>query len=89
MKERSDDDVDWEVWKKAAKKWLRASKALKEAKETIVELAQEKSCYGAGIKYLHAFKRGRVSYDKVPELKGVDLEPYRGPGFFTNTVSAI
>jgi hypothetical protein len=77
------------AWKRAAKAWLDAKVVLDAAKDKILALAKEESCYGAGVKHLRSFEAGRVAYAKVPELKGVDLTPYRGAGFFKTTVSKI
>lgn len=84
MKERRDA-----AWKKAAAKWLEAKAAMDGAKDKILALGGEESCYGAGVKFLRNFKAGNVEYAKIPELKGVDLEKYRRPGHFESRVSAI
>lgn len=84
MKERRDA-----AWKKAAAAWLEASAAINAAKDKIIELAKAESCYGAGVKHLRTPQAGRVDYAKVPELAGVDLEPYRGASGFRTTISAI
>ncbi|MDQ3562853.1 MAG: S49 family peptidase [Pseudomonadota bacterium] len=75
MKERRDA-----AWKKAAAAWLEASAAIDAAKAKIIELAKAESCYGAGVKHQRTPQAGRVDYTKVPELDGVDLEPYPGRG---------
>ena len=77
------------AWKRAAKAWLDAKVVFDAAKDKILALAKEESCYGAGVKHLRTFQAGRVSYAEVPELKGVDLAPYRGAGGFKSTVSKI
>lgn len=84
MKERRDT-----AWKKAAAAWLEASTAIDAAKDQIIKLAKAESCYGAGVKHLRTPQAGRVDYAKIPQLEGVDLEPYRGAGGFRTTVSAI
>jgi putative phage-type endonuclease len=54
---------------------------LEEQKEQIrvklFEMSQGKNICGAYTKLTHFFKRGAISYDKIPELKQVDLEQYR------------
>lgn len=84
MKERRDT-----AWKKAAAAWLGASAAIDAAKAKIIELAKMESCYGAGVKHLRTPQAGRVDYANIPELAGVDLEPYRGASGFRTTISAI
>ena len=77
------------AWKRAAKAWLDAEAVFVAAKDKILALAKEESCYGAGVKHLRSLQAGKVAYAKVPELKGVDLTPYRGADFFKTTVSKI
>lgn len=84
MKERKDT-----AWRRAAKMWLEADAAMQAAKDKILALAGEESCYGAGVKHQRTPRAGNVQYDKVPELKGVDLDHYRRPGYFQTTISAI
>jgi hypothetical protein len=33
---------------------------------------------GSGIKLCHSVRKGAIDYKKIPELKSVDLEKYRG-----------
>lgn len=77
------------AWKRAAKAWLEAEEVFEDAKASVIALAKGESCYGAGVKHLRSLQAGKVAYAKVPELKGVDLTPYRGAGFFKTTVSKI
>ena len=51
-----------------------------EAKEKLVGLASHPSESGAGVTVTRYWKQGNVDYKKVPELKGVDLNTYRGAG---------
>ena len=51
-----------------------------EAKEKLVGLASHPSESGAGVTVTRFWKQGSVDYKKVPELKGVDLNLYRGAG---------
>ena len=73
-------------WRNAAARYLNAKKqaevctaALDEAKVALVALATHPSESGAGVSVSQFWKRGSVDYKKVPALKGVDLEAYRGP----------
>lgn len=84
MKERRDA-----AWKRAATAWIDAKALLDSAKDKILTLAGEESCYGAGVKHMRNLRAGNVQYDKVPEIKDVDLEQYRRPGYFQSTISAI
>ena len=84
MKERKDA-----AWKRAAAAWLEAKKAMDAAKDKILALGGEESCYGSGVKFLRNLKAGKVEYAKIPELRGVNLEEFRRPGHFESRVSAI
>ncbi|MBU6257872.1 MAG: YqaJ viral recombinase family protein [Burkholderiales bacterium] len=72
--------------------WLQAAVAFREAKEAaeaaaaaldasracLVALASHPKEAGAGVTVTRFWKAGSVDYKKVVELKGVDLERYRG-----------
>ena len=42
-------------------------------------LATARRTYGCGVEVLKSSRRGAVDYSSVPELRGVNLEPYRKP----------
>jgi putative phage-type endonuclease len=76
------EDADWVV---AAKAFAEAKRqadacdaALSAAREALVALAKHPKESGAGVSVTRYWKAGNVSYAKVPELKGVDLDKYRG-----------
>ena len=48
-----------------------------EAKTRLVGLTSHAREQGGGISVTRLFKRGSIDYKRVPELEGVDLEPYR------------
>jgi putative phage-type endonuclease len=56
-------------------------KGLEEIKENyrkeLLKLSEDQNCQGRGIKVIKAVMRGRVAYDEIPEIKGVDLDKYR------------
>jgi hypothetical protein len=52
--------------------------ALDNAKAALIGLASHTSESGGGVKVTRFWKAGAVDYKKIPELKGVDLEQYRG-----------
>jgi len=72
-------------WRAAAEAYIAAkaqaddaAKALDDAKAALIALAAHTSESGAGVKVTRFWKLGNVAYAKIPELKGVDLAPYRG-----------
>ena len=42
-------------------------------------LATARRTYGCGVELLRSSRKGAVDYATIPELRGVDLEPYRKP----------
>ncbi len=56
-------------------------KTLEEVKESyrkqLLALCEDQSCLGGGIKVVKIPVKGRVDYDAIPELKGIDLDKYR------------
>ncbi|HUD01287.1 MAG TPA: hypothetical protein VMR37_03105, partial [Rhabdochlamydiaceae bacterium] len=71
-------------WKECAKLYQEADlaiKVLEEKKETLrkklIELSADQNCIGGGLKVMKSVMRGRIAYDDIPEIKGVDLEKYR------------
>jgi predicted phage-related endonuclease len=75
------------VWQLAAGLYMSAKRKadeataeLEKAKERLVELASHVSESGFGVTVSRYFKQGNVDYKRVPVLKGVDLNAYRGAG---------
>ena len=80
VRERSDPE-----WATAAAHYLdtklfsdQAQKALGEAKDRLVALANHTSESGGGVSVTRYWKAGAIEYKKIPELKGLNLEQYRG-----------
>ncbi len=57
-----------------------ATERKKEVQASLIELAGEQNAVMWGRKITKVERKGNVQYGKVPELKGVDLEQYRGKG---------
>jgi predicted phage-related endonuclease len=75
------DDI---LWKGTAERYRTISETIKKMEETkeiyrkeLLSLCGDQSCMGSGIKVMKTVVRGRVDYDAVPELKGLDLDKYR------------
>jgi len=62
---------------------IAQKKSLEEQEEALrnqlIYLSGESNTKGGGILLCQVEKRGNVEYSKIPELKGMDLEPYRKP----------
>jgi len=72
-------------WKDAAKQWRVIHEEIKkleaeekELRAKLIDMSDGKSCMGGGVRLKRTETKGRVSYGKIPELKNVDLEKYRG-----------
>jgi predicted phage-related endonuclease len=83
-----------ETWRLAAAEFMLrrqeadlATQRLDAARERLVGLAQHPSEVGAGVSVTRFWKTGSVNYKAVPQLRGVDLEPYRSAGRFETRVS--
>ena len=46
-------------------------------RKELINICGDQSCLGDGIKVMKTVVRGRVDYDAIPELKGVELDRYR------------
>lgn len=86
---RTDD-----LWGDAAKVYAEAKKAadaaneaLEQAKQALIDLAESDKDYGYGVTVTRSERKGAVDYAKVPQLKDVDLEPYRKKSTTVTTVT--
>ena len=77
-----------EEWKVCALKWTHLNDTLKqlqkeadEIKNGLIHMAGSSNAKGAGISLCKVIRRGNIEYDLIPELFGVDLEPYRKKSF--------
>ena len=80
FKPRKDDE-----WITLAEEWRSVHSQLdtltareKELRKELIEVSDGASCTGGGIRFKRSEGKGRVAYTKIPELKDVDLELYRG-----------
>jgi putative phage-type endonuclease len=71
-------------WRFAASRYRTAKikldrAALEEqyARAELEKLATARRTYGCGTEVLRSLRRGAIDYARVPELRAVDLEPYR------------
>jgi len=73
-------------WRQVALSYREAKRRLENAAEeerklrAILEnLATARRTFGCGVELLRSSRKGAVDYAAVPELRGVNLEPYRKP----------
>ena len=73
-------------WRHAALRYREARLRLETAtseehqlRAMLVCMAAARRTWGCGVEVLKSSRRGAVDYSAVPELRGVDLEPYRKP----------
>jgi hypothetical protein len=55
----------------------------------LIRMATAKRTYGCGVEVLKSSRRGAVDYSAVPELRGVNLEPYRKPPVTVTKINFI
>jgi putative phage-type endonuclease len=68
-------------------RWAKLAERLKEIKslqaeeeiikKELIVLSQGQNSMGSGIKVYKCTRKGAVEYNKIPELQGINLEPYR------------
>lgn len=73
-----------DLWKQQADKWKAIQQRKKEiveeekeCRQELINLAGGKGVHGCGLRLTKYNKKGRVAYEKIPELEGIDLEKYR------------
>lgn len=83
-------------WIEVATKRYQIQKQMKQLKdederlyEDLVRMSEDKSSKGGGYKFTRSEKSGSIDYSLVPQLLGVDLEPYRKKSFTQWRLSAI
>lgn len=71
-------------WESKAKRYLEVSNLLKslekeqeELRLSLIDMADNRSTMGAGLRLTRYAKKGVVQYKNIPELKTVDLNEYR------------
>ncbi len=73
-------------WRHAALRYREVRLRLESAafeehrlRATLGRMATARRTYGCGVEVLKSSRKGAVDYSAVPELRGVNLEPYRKP----------
>jgi putative phage-type endonuclease len=86
--ERSDSDYAEAAafYRNAQAALVEAQAVADEAKQALIDLTEGLDVKGCGVSIIHSTRAGAVDYKLVPELKGVDLTPFRKPETVTVTV---
>ena len=75
------DDLSWKEYANMYQEVDAAIKTLEDKKDylrkKIIEICADESCQGNGLKVMKIVTKGRIAYDEIPEIKGIDLEKYR------------
>ncbi len=87
--ELANDELDLNAdpkWRHTALRYREARLRLENAtaeerklRAMLASMATSRWTYGCGVEVLKSSRRGAVDYSAVPELRGVNLEPYRKP----------
>jgi putative phage-type endonuclease len=71
-------------WDELAKKYIHLDDEIKRkevekdaVRKKLIELAGNQNSKGAGIKLMKTITKGRINYEAVPELSGLNLDKYR------------
>ena len=75
------NEPSWKRYSEEYRNLCEQIKDLEEMKEyhrkELLKLCDDQNCLGEGIKVMKTVMRGRIDYDKIPEIKGLDLDQYR------------
>lgn len=84
--ERDFQEINSPEWEDLSKKWLYLSEKMnelekekEEVRKNIIQISNGKISKGYGLTVTKVLRKGNVDYNLVPELNGIDLEPYRKP----------
>lgn len=76
-----EDNLNWNEYAKLYRETDASIKALEDKKDylrkKLIELCGDQNCSGRGIKVMKALIRGRIDYDEISEIKGINLDKYR------------
>jgi putative phage-type endonuclease len=83
-------------WLELENNYISLNKTIKELeemretlRERMIDEANGMSVVGNKVRMTRVTNRGRIRYESIPELKGIDLEPYRGTNYITNRISEL
>lgn len=78
------DMSDNPSWKSFAEEYLKLNEQIKRkeilkeiCRKELLNLCENQSCIGGGIRVMKTIMRGRIAYGEIPEIEGIDLDKYR------------
>jgi len=84
MNKRDIIERDDQEWVAVSNKWRAIKQQLelleneeKSLRNTLIQMANNHSTIGGGIRLTRSTRRGSVQYAQIPEIRGIDLEKYR------------
>ncbi len=87
------EDEEWSYlcgqWRTIKKQMAEDELEEKALRDELISLAASQNCRGAGVQLTKYVRQGNVEYSRVPELKGIDLTPYRKPSIEAWRLSEI
>jgi len=85
-----ESEMEWQFHASSYIDLCNAIKELEEKKERrrrkLIELCDNNSCRGGGVKVLKKTIKGRIDYESIPEIKEIDLEKHRKPTSISWTI---
>lgn len=77
------DDLEWKL---VAEEWIQMHNSLKdiekkeeELRTKLISISGDRNAVGGGIKMTKFPNKGRIDYDAIPQIKGLNLDQYRKP----------
>lgn len=71
----------WSSYANEYTKLCQQIKNLEDIKDSyrkeLLKLCDDQNCIGGGIKVMKTVMKGRIAYDEIPEIKGMNLDKYR------------
>jgi len=64
-----------------------AEKFYEESRKELIRLSGDHNSRGEGLRVTRSLRRGQIDYSQIPEIKEMDLEPYRKGGLITWRIS--
>ncbi len=75
-----------QIWEDLSFRWKNIKRRKKEVedeeeaiRQEMIKTSGETNTKGFGLSFINVSRRGQIDYSQIPQLNGVDLEPYRKP----------